>query len=138
MMKGSRRAPRRAVLLAETAAATLLLAMAMAMIIRLVGWTAAERRNAERRGWAVQQAANAMETLAAMPFDGLATESAQSAIALSPSALQVLARGQIVATVSDEPPMKKIEVSVRWAGKSGDFGAPVRLCAWVARKGDRP
>jgi hypothetical protein len=138
MMWRTYRTSRRGVLLAETAAATLLLAIAMAMIIRLVGWMALERRNAERRGWAIQQAANAMETLAAMPFDRLSTESARSATALSPSARQVLARGEIEASVTDDPPMKRIDVSVRWTGKSGNFDAPVRLSAWISRKGDTP
>ena len=137
-MRRTRPRPRRAVFLAETAAAGLILALAMVLIVRLVSWTAVERRSAERRGWAIQEAANAMEVLAALPFDRLTTASARAAAKLSPSAAAILPGGAVEVAVSDEAPMKRISLSIRWAGPSGRPESPVRLTAWVARKGGRP
>ena len=33
------------------------------------------------------------------------------------------------------PPMRRIAVEVRWRGREGEAEAPVRLTAWVARRG---
>lgn len=140
-MNSPSRMRRRGVLLTEAVVAGVMLAAAMAMTAKLAGWTAAQRREAERRGWAVQEAANAMEGLAALPFDRLTTETARASAKLSASAGAVLPGGQIDAEVIEEDdglPRKRIDLAVRWNGGSGGAEAPVRLTAWVAKKGARP
>lgn len=137
-MRSSSRPRRRAYVLAETAVAGLLVGAAMVLAVKLLGWTAAERRAAERRGWAVQEAANAMEAIAALPFDRLSIASAEAAAKLSRSASEVLPGGRIEVQVADDPPLKRIDLAVRWQGTSGVSEAPVRLTAWVASKGTSP
>lgn len=137
-MKAQLRPRRRAYILAETVAAGLILGAAMILTVRLLGWTAAERRAAERRGWAVQEAANAMEALAALPFDRLTAETATATARLSDLAGAVLPEGQVEARVVEDPPMKRIDVRVRWKGTAGLPEMPVRLTAWVANRGARP
>jgi len=134
-MKTDRRGHRPAFILLETIAAGLLVGLVMVMTVRLLTWTAAERRSAERRGWAVQEAANAMELLAGSPFDRLAPGPIAS-VTLSPGAKAILPEGRIGAEVRDEPDgMKRIDVRVFWKGAAGIDEAPVRLSAWVAKKG---
>ncbi len=134
-MKRSSRKSRRAYLLAETAIAGLLLGAAMVMTVKMLGWVATERRSAERRGWAIQEAANVMEHLTALPFDRLSTKAARAAAKLSAPAANLLPEGRIEVEVRDDTPMKRIHLAVRWKGTSGQMEAPVRLTAWVARKG---
>ena len=135
-----RRAGRRALILAETMAAGTLLVAGMVMTLQLLRWTADERRGAERRGWALQEAANAMERISSLRFDSLDTESARSAGTLSPSARSVLPGGEIrvdVRNASAGPgaAMKRILLEVHYRGTSGREETPVRLSAWVARNG---
>ncbi len=127
-------------ILAETAAAAVLLAVAMVATVKLLGWTAAERRASERRGWALQEAANTMETLTALPFDRLTQEEAGRRAELSGAAQEVLPGGRMHVEIHDEPspPMKRIHLTLRWAGASGLGEAPVRLTAWIGRKGAKP
>ncbi|MDB5351529.1 MAG: hypothetical protein JWN86_2776 [Planctomycetota bacterium] len=130
----SLRKKRRAYLLAETAVAGLLLGAAMVMTVKMLGWMAVERRSSERRGWAVQEAANAMEHLTALPFDALSSATARNAVRLSDSAGKVLPDASLAIEVSDDLAMKKVDIAIRWKGPSGRSESPVRLTAWVARK----
>lgn len=137
MMRSSRK-NRRAYLLAETSVAALLLGLALVGTVKMLGWTAAERRSSERRGWAVQEAANVMETLTAIPFDRLSQAAAREAATLSEDAGGVLPEGHLDVQIVEEPPLKRIDLALVWRGASGLNEAPVRLTAWVARKGAKP
>ncbi|HEX8202509.1 MAG TPA: prepilin-type N-terminal cleavage/methylation domain-containing protein, partial [Isosphaeraceae bacterium] len=57
--------PRRGFTLVEMAAAAAILMVAMTLTVQLVGWVATERRAAEQRTRAIQEAANLMERLTA-------------------------------------------------------------------------
>jgi hypothetical protein len=124
-------------MLVEVLMAGLLLGLAMFMAVSLLAGVAGQRRSVERRGWALQEAANAMERLSAIPFEQLSQEVATAQAKLSASAEKVLHGGQIEVKISDEkvgPPMKKIEVAVHWSATNGFKERPVRLTSWVSRK----
>ena len=133
-MRAEKRRSRRAFLLLETITAGLLVGLAMVLTVRLLAWSATQRRSAERRGWAVQEAANVMETLAAAPFAELDdATAAQLAKGGGPGALP---GHRLRAAVRTEPDgMKRIDVAVTWRGAAGIDDAPVRLTHWVAQKG---
>lgn len=133
-MKSRSRVKRRAYLLIETVMAGLLVALGMAMTLKLLAWTVAERRISERRGWATQEAANVMERLTAMPFNRLDAATARKDAKLSAGAATVLPGGKIEAEVHDEPPMKRIDISVTWQGSGGRLELPMKLTSWVAPK----
>jgi prepilin-type N-terminal cleavage/methylation domain-containing protein len=128
---------RRGFTLFEVAMAALMLGIAMTVTVQLAGWVAAERRSAGRRGRAVQEAANVMERLAALPWDRLTPETAADA-SLSPAARQALPGGELKADVAahdEDGGSRRIRVQVRWRDRSGKFEAPVRLTSWVYHRG---
>lgn len=133
---------RRGSLLAETAMSAVMLVIAMSLIARVVGWTAADRRNLDRRHWAVQEAANLMERLTARPFDSLTADSVKDA-ALSPEAARTLPDATLEVEVADHDPAggddsKRITLRLRWRARSGEWDAPVRLASWVHRREGGP
>lgn len=138
MIARRRNKRRRGSLLAETAMSAVMLMIAMSLIARVVGWTAAERRNLDHRQWAVQEAANLMERVSARPFEKLSTESLKE-LALSPEAVRTLPDASLHIDVADHDPAggddsKRISLRLRWRGRSGEWEAPVRLTSWVYRR----
>lgn len=130
---------RRGALLVESVAAVIVLIAALGVTVRLLGFVASERRSAERRQFAAQAAANAMEQIAALDWDDLTPDRlAQVRLDDTPAAL--LPGGRLAATVhepgeSDPPGVRRVRVEVRWRGSSGQDVAPVRLSAYLSRRG---
>lgn len=132
---GSRR--RRGFGLIEMAVTGLLIAVAMAATLQVVGWVAVDRRAVERRERAVLEASNLMERIASRPWAELSTESL-SAIKLSEPSARFLPGSTLdlnVVPQEGEPARKKIVVEIRWHDRSGRDEAPVRLVAWTYRRG---
>ena len=132
---GNRR--RRGFGLIEMAVTGLLIAIAMAATLQVVGWVALDRRAVERRERAVLEASNIMERIAARPWEELSTEALQS-IKLSESSAAFLPGSTLelkVIAQEDVPVRKKITVEIRWRDRSGRDEAPVRLVAWTYRRG---
>jgi prepilin-type N-terminal cleavage/methylation domain-containing protein len=132
----SHRAHRRGFGLVELSIATLLLAVAMAIVVQVAGWLAAERRGAERRQRAIQEAANLMERLTSRPWDELTPDLARSQ-ALSPATAAVLRNGVLQVAIVPEagkPTTKRIAIRLGWGDPAGGGPAPVRLVAWVHRR----
>jgi hypothetical protein len=128
---------RRGLTTIEMVMATLVLGVAMTLTVQILGWVVRERRGADRRAIAVQEAANAMERLAAQPWDQLTPEAAR-AEPLSSEALRALPGAELNVMVSaeaDKPGLKRIGVQLRWRGRASVYEAPVRLTSWVARRG---
>jgi len=123
----------------EVVVGALLVAAAMVIVVQVVGRVAAGRRPAERRQRAVQEAANLMERLAARPWDELTPAAARSlAASAATSARDALGDGSIeadVASVAGDPTAKRVAIEVRPGDRSGGRSAPVRLVAWVHRRG---
>ena len=90
-------------LLAEVAMSAVMLMIAMALTMKVLGWVAAERRAWDRRQWAAQEAANLMEQVTARPFDdghGVVAE----ALGLSPQAKQLLPEAELKVEVGENDP----------------------------------
>ncbi len=137
----TRKPRRRGVFLTETIAAGVAVAAAMAITLQLLSLTLAVRRDLERRGWAREEAANLMERLSAVPFDTLSTDSARALASLSPPAASVLPGGRVEVKVSEAKiaegaVLKRINLAIVYRGPSGREESPVRLAAWVARRGE--
>lgn len=133
---GLARRRRRGFAMVELTISTLLIAAALAIVVQTVGWLAAQRRGAERRQRATQEAANLMERLAARPWDELTPELARS-LTLSPATAATLRDGALdvaIAPGRGEPASKSVAITIRWGDRSGTSAAPVRLVAWVHRR----
>jgi hypothetical protein len=131
------RARRSGFLLAEVLISVILLAVAMTLAVKLVGWVALEQRAAQRRERALWEASNLLERLSARPWEELSPEAAR-ALALSPAALQALPGAELKVEVTDQDrplPARRLQVEIRWRDRSGGFEAPIRLATWVNRPG---
>jgi hypothetical protein len=129
---------RRGSFLAETAMSAVMLMIAMGLVAKVVGWTAAERRNQERRLCAALEGANLMERLSARPFETLTTDAVKNT-SLSPEAVRTLPDAQLKIDVAERHPTggddaKRIALELRWRSRSGEFDAPLRLTTWVYRR----
>ena len=130
-------ARRRGFTMVEITASVVLLATAMSLTVQLLGGLAAERRAAERRLCAVQEAANLMERVAARPWEEVTPEGLRT-VSLSPGALRALPGAELEAAVDDASAgrgEKRIDLRLRWRDRAGTWTAPVRLTAWIYRQG---
>jgi prepilin-type N-terminal cleavage/methylation domain-containing protein len=129
--------------LVELTIATLLLGLAMTIVAQTAGWLAAERRGADRRRRALQEAANLMERLSSRPWDELTPELARDQ-RLSEPTKAILRDGALevaVAPEASDPKAKRIAIRIQWGDPSAGLVAPVRLVGWVHRrdrKGGKP
>jgi Tfp pilus assembly protein PilE len=124
---------RRGFTLVETAVAFGLMAMLIAVCLQMLSTMAAERRAVERRAVAMQEAANVVERIAALPWEQLTPERL-SAMDLSRSVQESLPGG--VAQVSLEPveadpSARQIRVEITWVHPADNSEAPVSLRFWA-------
>jgi Tfp pilus assembly protein PilV len=128
------RPSRHGFVLLEVVVAFGLLAVLIAVCLQMLSATAAGRRAAERRAVALQEAANIMERIAAMPWDQITGERLQE-IELSPSVREILPGAAVNLTTeaaSDAgPPGKHVGLEITWTNAVGDRDAPVRLSYWT-------
>lgn len=129
--------------LVELSIATLLLALAMAIVVQTAGWLATERRGAERRQRALQEAANLMERLTFRPWAELTPELAKAQTLSSPtkSALRDGTLDVSIGPAEGDASARVIAIRIDWSNGAGGRVAPVRLVAWVHRRdreGSRP
>lgn len=128
-----RSSARRGYGLIDLTIASLLIAVAVGIAAKSVVWVAAERRGAERRERAMQEAANLMERLAARPRDELTPALAES-LTLSPATASALRDGSLEVAIGPapgEPRAKVVSIVIRWVDSSGGLASPVRLVAFV-------
>jgi prepilin-type N-terminal cleavage/methylation domain-containing protein len=129
--------PRNGFTLIEVSVAGVLLALLMAVSVQMLSWVASERRAADRRQWAAQEAANVMERLTAQPWERLTAEHA-AAIELSAATRDLLPEAKLGVNVIDEtdqPAAKRLVVAVRWQPRQGQSTTQVLLTSWVYRHG---
>jgi len=131
---------RRAYGLVEVGMAVMLVMAAMSLMVKALGVVANERREADRRLWAVEAASNVLERVSAEPFDGI-TRKIVDEIAAGVHAERVLPGATWESAVEDDRgapvPAKKVSLRLHWNDRSKGPGAPVRLTTWVYRKGGR-
>jgi hypothetical protein len=122
--------------IAEVAICIVILTISMAMVAQCVVWLASERRGAERRQLAFQEAANVMEQLNTRSWESLTTDALKS-ISLSSAAKQGLSQAKLtvnVTPVAGDPASKKVNVEITWQSESGQPARPLRLMSWVHRR----
>lgn len=137
-LRTQRHSHRRGFTLVEMVVTAVLLSAVFIALVPLLGQVNTQRRAAEQRQFALQEAANILERFSAQPWQTVTGESA-SRVALSDDTQQLLREPQVTVTVNDasgtpsSPAAKRITVEVRWKNRVGDFVAPVRLTTWVYR-----
>ena len=123
---------RRGALLLELVVAGALLGTLMVISLQLLAATAEQRRVADQRQLALFEVENAMERLAARPWNEL-TPQAAAAGQLPPSVRDRLPGAEVKVEVTAppaEPLAKRIAVSLRWQDNAGQFVKPVRIVTW--------
>ena len=126
---------RRAFTLLELIAASVLIGMMLMLCVQVATVTAAARRRAETRMIAMQQSANVMERLAAVPWEQLSEENIEK-LELDKQVRRLLSGAKLeieLATPPDEPQAKRITVSIGWSDRTGQAVRPVRVVAWRYR-----
>ena len=130
----SRSRPRRGFGLAELAISAMVVMVAMGVTVKVLGWVATERRAADRREWAVQTVSNVLERVGSEPFDRVTTETVKT-IAAATTRDRALPDAVWEVAVEDDKdapiPSRRVSLQLRWKERSGGWGAPVRLTAWV-------
>lgn len=130
----ARHARRKGYGLLEVAVAVFLLMVAMSVTVRVVGWMGRERRTAERRSLALQEASNVLEHVTTLPFDRVNTDLVNELTAKS-QATALLPDPQweteVTDSAGDAPRSRRVTLKLRWKADNGEPGPPVRLSAWV-------
>lgn len=124
---------RRGTMLLEIAISVLLVGMLLAMSVQVFGWTARERRAADRRAAALVEAGNQLDQLTMVSWDELTDKSAE-AVKLSDEATAILpdAKLEVLLKQSDkDTTSKQITVIIDWLGNHRQREGPVKLTAWV-------
>jgi prepilin-type N-terminal cleavage/methylation domain-containing protein len=118
--------------LAELIVAVVVLAAAMVAVAQTVIAVSRQQQSAARQALALQEAANAMERLYALPWSRLVQAEADQ-VSLSPAARQRLPEARLAVTVTpsgDPPQEKRVVVELDWREAPGGRSQPVRLTAW--------
>jgi hypothetical protein len=112
-----------------------LLIIAMALSIRVLGWVGAERRAWDRRQWAAQEITNLMEVATSRPFEEVNSSRLKN-LTLSAQAQALLPGAELATEVAENDPAggpgsKRVAIRLRWRNRSGEWDAPVRLASWI-------
>ncbi|MGD9719846.1 MAG: hypothetical protein AB7O59_01360 [Pirellulales bacterium] len=131
---------RRGTFLLEAAAAGVLLAVMCAMVVRAISLVAIERRAAEQRAIAWQEAAGAMEQAGALQWSELTPERLAQ-IKLSAQVDRILPGAELTWTLqptTDSPSGKHVRAQIAWRASNDAPQAPVRLSYWMFAPDDAP
>ena len=125
----------------EAAASVMMLAVAMTLVVKVVGGVAREHRANDRRSLAMTEAANLMERAGAIPFDDL-TPAALKSVGLSDQARASLPGASLDLGMTEDDPVggkgsKRISLKIRWRNLADDWEAPVSLTTWTYRRAPR-
>jgi hypothetical protein len=142
MRAKSTRIRRRGSLLVELAMAAVLLMIAMALTVKVLGLVAHERRASERRQRALVEVANLMEQITAYPFEEVTPELGRR-LSLRATARQSLPDAELAVEVADKEPgagrsARRIAIRLSWRAPGGEPVAPVRLSSWIERRRSAP
>lgn len=130
---------RRAFTMVEVTITAMLLVIAMTLTLQALGWVAAERRAVDRRQCAIREASNLMERLAARPWEDLTPEALKE-VRLSDLTTRALPGAELNLAVDEQDQAeagdsKRLSLRLRWRNRAGGWEAPVRLSAWISRRG---
>lgn len=126
--------------MAEVTMAAVLLMVAMTLTVKVMSYAGIERRATERRQCGLLVVANLMEKITAERFD-LVTARYAERITLSDETRRLLPDPQLVVDIAEIEPgpgrkAKRIAISLKWRGRSGDWDRPLRLTSWIERRED--
>lgn len=119
----------------EFTAALVVLAVAGAMLAELLVTLSAQRRAAEQRMVATQEALNLLDEALALPDEKL-TESQLASLVVSPDVDNLLPEAKATWELSSlepsdaDPPGRQIAVTVAWKGRYAHEQPAVRLIGW--------
>ena len=126
---------RRGTTLLESVIALGLLAAAFTLGAQALGWSAAQRRLADERHIAVQEAANCLQRVRQLPWDEL-TDERLTSLELSSHASALLASAELHVTAADageEPAARRIRAEVSWVTRHGGTPLRIGLVTWRYR-----
>jgi len=118
--------------LLEMAVAGVLMAILLSLCLKMLSATAIERQSVEKRLLAMQEAANLIERIAALPSNELTPERL-ALLQQTSAAPQILPGGVAqVSLESDQPDAqaRQVRVEIRWGIRPEDAEAPVSLSYW--------
>src|SRR5262245_40509808 len=126
------RSKQRGMTLVELSVSLVVLGVAMAALVQLVGLAASQRRAMAQRRIALQEVANQAERIALLPWAETAPDKLTS---WQPSAelAGVLPAATCRVVISDEagtPRSRKIRLEVAWTNAGGAAVDPVTLTVW--------
>jgi len=115
--------------LVETAVAMGLVAVAMVLVAQLGYWSMRERASTAARFVAIEQAANVLEAAAAMPWESLTAQWAESQRISDELNDQLPAASLTVKVEPDEsqPLLKRVIVELRWQMHASVEAQPLRM-----------
>ena len=120
--------------LIELAIAVFLLTVSMGVMVKAVTWVGIERRAADRRVMAIQEASNLLERLCAEPFEKITADRAKALGAESPALKELPGASwgfEVVESKANSPAGKRISAKLRWKDRSAGWDGPVSLSCWV-------
>jgi type II secretory pathway pseudopilin PulG len=132
--------PRGGFTLTEVVAAAGIISTLFVVAVPLLAHVRQVRKEADDRLIALNEAASALETLALAASRSELTARMADGLELSPAARR-LADPRLSIEMSDGTPSplgRRVTVSVRWDGDSGEPARPMVLSAWFAAEGDNP
>ena len=138
---------RRGFSLIEVAVAAALTLTLLVLAAQTLTWVAEARGNAARRALAVEEIANALERLSAMPFDRFATagarplelpEHARRRLPNARFTLRVVAIAEEPVAPGEEPDARRIVVELDWTDIAGQRVAPLRVITHRYSKAPTP
>ncbi|MGH7202422.1 MAG: type II secretion system protein [Planctomycetaceae bacterium] len=124
---------RRGFTLVELIVAAILLGTLMLITVPTLKWASDQRRDAQKRQEAVEEAANLMERLTARPWDELTNENLQD-VTLAEELRPQFPGAELEVAVQEADDAKRIRILLHYADHAGRPTAPVRLTAWVQRQ----
>jgi len=114
------------------------LTVLVAVCAQMFATIGVERRAAEKRTLALQEAANVVEQISSLPWDEI-NETRLATIVMSPSAQETLVGGTVkinLEPVAGLPMAKHVRVEIGWPNGLPGTAAPVQLDYWAyASKG---
>ena len=126
---------REAMTVLEVTLALAVLSLAFVLLGQFLTAAAQQRRVSEHRRLALQEAANAIERVAALSWDEVTAEELSGwkpSTSLS-STLPQATMKSIVAVEPGPPEAKRVRIEIAWTNASGQPGEPIGLTTFVYR-----
>ena len=118
--------------LLECVVALGILGAAMTLGAQALGWSSAQRRLADQRHLALQEAVNCLERVRMIPWQDL-SEARLAEIELSAEARRRLSAATLKIesqSASSGPTAKRIHVKIAWQSQGGNLPLQVNLVTW--------